>query len=107
MGNLATVGETEFAAEVLQSPIPVLVDFFAVWCNPCKMMAPIVDQLAQDFAGKVKFVQVDIDQSPKLAEEYGVQGVPTFILFKGGQPTGKMTGARPRDNLLAAIRALI
>lgn len=104
---MATVGEAEFQAQVLQSTVPVLVDFFAVWCGPCKMMAPIVDQLAHDFAGKVKFVQVDIDQSPRLAEEYGVQGVPTFILFKGGQVAGKMTGARPRDNLLQAIRALI
>lgn len=100
------MGDTEFETEVLQSPLPVLVDFFAVWCGPCKAMAPIVDQLAQDFAGKVKFVQVDIDKSPGLAGQYGVQGVPTFILFKGGQPVGKMVGARPRDNLLQVIRTL-
>ena len=99
MAEIAKVGESAFQQEVLESTKPVLVDFTAVWCQPCKMLEPIVKQLAADWGDKVKFFKLDVDDSPQVAMDYQVMGVPTLMLFKGGQPVERVTGYQPKDRL--------
>ena len=82
------LSSSDFDEEVLKSDIPVLVDFFADWCGPCKMMAPIVEQLATEYTGKLKVGQVNVDDNPDLAGKYGVMSIPTFIIFKNGEIVG-------------------
>ena len=93
------VNETTFQKEVLDEVQPVLVDFTAVWCGPCKMLDTVVKQLADEWDGKVKVVKLDVDNSPGKAMEYQVMGVPTLILFHGGQPVERVTGYQPKDRL--------
>lgn len=95
------ISSTEFQSKVLQAAEPVLVDFFATWCGPCKMLAPTLDAVAAEVAGRAKVYKVDVDQSPDVAAQYGVMSVPTLILFKGGQPVKQMVGAQPKPALLA------
>lgn len=99
MANLTAVSESDFAQEVLQSDSPVLVDFTAVWCSPCKLLNPIVEQLAGEWQGKVKVVKLDIDDNPNIVMDYMVMGVPTLILFKNGQPAHRMTGFKPKEKV--------
>lgn len=87
------VSDATFEAEVLKSAEPVLVDFFAEWCGPCKAMAPALDQVAKELAGKVKVVKVDVDQNPGVTGTYGIRAMPTLILFKGGKVAAQHTGA--------------
>lgn len=89
----ALVSDKTFDAEVLQASEPVLVDFFAEWCGPCKAMAPAVDQLAAELQGKVKIVKIDVDQSPNITTKYGIRAMPTLIVFKNGQVAGQHVGA--------------
>ena len=98
--DIAKVSEATFQSEVLQAASPVLVDFTAVWCGPCKMLEPIVKQLAADWAGKVQVVKLDVDDNPNLALQYQVMGVPTLILFKQGQPVERTTGYQPKERLV-------
>ena len=97
------VNESTFQKEVLESDIPVLVDFFATWCGPCKMLAPVIDELAASYAGKVKVCKVDIDQSMNLAAKYQVQAVPTLAFFKNGQLAEVSVGALPKAALTAKM----
>jgi thioredoxin 1 len=99
MTDVAHVSEATFQLEVLESSLPVLVDFTAVWCGPCKMLDPILKQLAQDWEGKIKVFKLDVDDSPQLAMDYQVMGVPTLMLFKGGRPVERVTGYQPKDRL--------
>ena len=99
MSEISHVSESDFQDEVLGFPQPVLVDFTAVWCGPCKMLDPVVKQLAQDWTGKVKVVKLDVDHNPNLAIQYQVMGVPTLMLFKAGQPIERVTGDQPKDRL--------
>ena len=99
MTDVAHLSEATFQIEVLESSLPVLVDFTAVWCGPCKMLDPLVKQLAQEWEGKVKVVKLDVDDSPQLAMDYQVMGVPTLMLFKGGRPVERVTGYQPKDRL--------
>jgi thioredoxin 1 len=101
MAELAHVNADNFQAEVLNSVQPVVVDFTAVWCGPCKMLDPVVKQLAQDWDGKVKVVKLDVDDSPELAMQYQVMGVPTLMLFVNGQPSQRINGYQPKDRILA------
>lgn len=87
------VSDTTFDTEVLKSAEPVLVDFFAEWCGPCKAMAPALDQIASEMKGKVKVVKVDVDQNPGITTKYGIRAMPTLMLFKGGQVAGQHVGA--------------
>ena len=87
------VSDSTFEQEVLKSSEPVLVDFFAEWCGPCKAMAPALEQIAQEMQGKVKVVKLDVDQNPKVTSEYGIRAMPTLLLFKNGQVAAQHTGA--------------
>jgi thioredoxin 1 len=107
MGDLAHVSEANFQQEVLEAGLPVLVDFTAVWCGPCKMIDPIVSQLAVEWAGKVKVVALDVDDNPDLAMQYQVMGVPTLMLFINGQPSQRVSGYQPKDRIVAKFKPMI
>ncbi len=100
MTEVKYVNEGDFQEEVLKAEAPVLVDFTAGWCQPCKMIDPLVKQLAQDWDGKVKVVKLDADQNPNIMMKYGVLGIPTLMLFKGGQVTERLTGYQSKDKLV-------
>jgi len=95
--------DANFEAEVLQSPIPVLVDFWAAWCGPCRMVAPVVDKIASDHKGKLKVVKVDVDANMASAERYGVMSIPTLMVFKGGKAVETVIGAVPEAKLAEAV----
>ena len=95
------ISSADWSAKVLDAAEPVLVDFFATWCGPCKMMAPTVDEIAAEKAGSASVYKIDIDENPDIAQRYGVMSIPTFIVFKGGEPVAKTLGAQPKDALLA------
>jgi thioredoxin 1 len=101
MSDPINVTEDTFQTEVLDSPDPVLVDFSAVWCGPCKMIDPIVKQLAGEWEGKVKVVKIDADQNPNILMQYSVLGIPTLLFFKGGEIKERITGYLPKDKLVA------
>ena len=97
------VTKENFAAEVESSETPVLLDFWASWCGPCRMLAPVVEELAGEFEGKVKFGKVNVDEQPELAMRYGVQSIPTLILFRGGEPVNASVGVVPADSIRAML----
>lgn len=103
MPAYTTVDSSTFAAEVLQADQPVLVDFFATWCGPCKMLAPILEQIAEERAGRLKVCKLDIDESGDIAARYAIMSVPTLLLFKGGEVVEKSVGMKPKASLLAVI----
>ncbi len=92
-----------FEKEVLNSEVPVLVDFFATWCGPCKMMSPIVEELAKEMKGKAKVYKVDTDEEQNLAIKYGIMSIPTFIVFRNGEPVGKAVGMRDKEELVKLL----
>lgn len=102
-GNTLSVNELNFEQVVIQSDVPVLVDFTATWCGPCRQIAPLVDQLATEYSGKAKVTKVDIDESPNIATRFGIRGVPTLLVFKGGQQVGQHVGAAPKSAIAALI----
>ena len=100
MAKLLEITEDNFEAEVLQSDLPVLIDFGATWCGPCKMLDPIVEELAVELQGRVKVVHVDIDHNQDITVQYSVMGVPTLMLIKNGEPKERMTGYKPKNKIL-------
>lgn len=96
------VSDANFEQEVLKSSEPVLVDFFAEWCGPCKAMAPALDEVAQDMAGKVKITKIDVDENPEITNKYQIQAMPTLILFKDGEVAARHTGALVQKSKLEA-----
>jgi len=102
--NTQEFNDLNFDQEVIKSDIPVLVDFSATWCGPCKAIAPLVDQLAGEYTGKIKVGTIDIDDSPGIAQRYGIRGVPTLYIFKGGEVVGKLVGAAPKQNIAALMQ---
>lgn len=103
MAELNYVTQDTFQAEVVNSAEPVLVDVTAVWCAPCRMVEPIVKELAQEWQGKVKVVKLDADENPSLLMEYGILGIPTLMFFKGGKLQERLTGFQPKDKLMAKL----
>ncbi len=101
MSVITQINEDVFQSEVLEASTPVLVDFSAVWCGPCKMLDPVVKELASEWGERVKVVKIDVDHNPRLAMQYGVMGVPTLILFKNGEPAVRLTGYQPKKRLEA------
>ena len=97
------VTDASFKSDVLESPIPVLVDYWAEWCGPCKMIAPILDDVARDYNGRLKVAKLNIDENPKTPGEYGIRGIPKLILFKGGNVEATKVGALSKSQLTAFI----
>ncbi len=97
------VSDTTFESEVLQSTQPVVVDFWAEWCGPCRQIAPALEELAQELEGKVKIVKVNVDENPGISAKYGIRGIPTLLMFKGGQVAAQKVGAQPKNHLKAWI----
>ncbi len=93
------VTDSSFAQDVEKSDLPVLVDFWAPWCGPCRMVGPVVESLSQEFAGKVKFVKVNVDDNPAIAQKFDISGIPALLFFKGGQQIDSIVGAVPKANL--------
>lgn len=101
------VTEKNFEAEVLKSPVPVLVDFWAEWCGPCRMIGPIIDEVANELNGKLKVVKVNVDEASELAAQHNVMSIPTLLVFKQGAVAAQMVGAMPKDRLLAKLKPVI
>jgi thioredoxin 1 len=105
--NILVLTQETFAAEVLQSPVPVLVDFWAEWCGPCKMIAPILDELSDEYEGRVKIAKVNIDEQQGIAAEYGIRAIPTLLLFDKGQVADQIVGLRSKRDLKASFDRLV
>jgi thioredoxin 1 len=103
MGHAAEFTDAGFDADVLQSDHPVLVDFWAPWCGPCRQIAPLIDELAQQYAGAVKIGKVNVDENPELATQYGINAIPTLLLFKGGKIVERFQGVPPRTRLESVL----
>ena len=99
MAHPIDITDDSFNAEVVQSDTPVLVDFWAEWCGPCKMIAPIVEELAEEFGDKIKFTKLDVDTNPQSAMNFGIRGIPTLLIFNGGKPVETVVGAVPKSVL--------
>ena len=99
MSKPVPINDSDFEQEVLQAEKPVLLDLWASWCRPCLMIAPIVEELAEEYDGKVNFFKMDIDQNPKTPSRYNVMSIPTLLIFKGGEPVSHMVGVRPKGEL--------
>ncbi len=99
LANIVEVTEQNFAEEVLAGDLPVFVDFWAVWCGPCRMIAPVFEELSQEYAGKIKFVKVNVDENTEPVGTYGIMSIPTLMLFKDGKPMETLVGVQPADRL--------
>ena len=107
MGKALELNADNFKSEVIESDIPVLVDFWATWCGPCRMVGPIVEELAEDYAGKAKITKVNTEENSALAGEYGVISIPTLLIFKGGQPVDQIIGAVPKNVIAQKLDAVL
>ena len=103
MAKPTAVTDANFEQEVLNSDTPVLVDFWAEWCGPCKAIAPVVDELAEEYAGKVKFTKLDVDSNPQTPMNYGIRGIPALLIFDGGTVAKQVVGAVPKSALKKSI----
>jgi thioredoxin 1 len=107
MATITQVGDDNFEAEVLRSGLPVLIDFWAPWCGPCKSIAPIIEELAREYEGRLKVAKLNVDENPATPSRYGVRGIPNLIILKGGAVKEQLVGAVPKSRLVDAIeRAL-
>jgi thioredoxin 1 len=104
--NVKLIKEGEFDAEVVQSPLPVVVDFYATWCGPCKMLSPLLDELAGPLTNRVKFVKINVDEAPGLSQRFAIQAIPTLIFFKNGNVADKLIGLPSRDTLKTRLDSL-
>jgi len=107
MSKPVEIEEATFKEKVLEAETPVLVDFWAPWCAPCRMVAPVVEELAEEYDGKVSFFKVNVDNNPRIAGQYGVMSIPTLILFKAGQPVTNVVGFRPKAELKKSLDAAL
>lgn len=107
MSKPIVVDDSNFDQAVLKSETPVLVDFWAPWCRPCLMLAPILDELAQDYSGKLTIARMDVDQSPKTASSYRIMSIPTMLLFKEGKPISNIVGFKPKEELKQDLDAAL
>jgi thioredoxin 1 len=105
--NVKHVSEAEFDTEVTQSALPVIVDFYATWCGPCRQLAPTMDSLAEQYAGKIKFVKVNVDESPKLAQKFQVEGIPMLVFLQQGKTAGTSVGLVAKEDLILRLDSLL
>ena len=103
MSKPVPINDSEFEQKVLQAEKPVLIDFWAPWCRPCLMVAPIVDELADEYEGRVNFVKMDVDQNPLTASKYGIMSIPTLLIFKNGEPVSHIVGLRSKGDLKKSL----
>ena len=103
MANVCDVTDATFEAEVLKANIPVLVDFWAPWCGPCRAVAPVVEEIATEYIGKLKVLKLNTDENPKTAQSYRISGIPSLMVFKNGQPVEQVVGAVPKSTLSSAV----
>ena len=101
------ITDATFASEVLESDIPVVVDFWADWCLPCKKIAPVLEEISEEMAGKIKIVSIDIDQNPTTVSEQGIRSAPTLKIFKNGEPVDEIIGAKPKSTLVEKFEAVL
>jgi thioredoxin 1 len=107
MAHPITITDSNFSAEVLESDVPVLVDFWASWCSPCKMIAPIVEDLTTEYEGRVKVGKVDVDANPVTPGMFGIMSIPTLMIFRGGKATDRIVGYQPKPALKARLEAVL
>lgn len=107
MTKPVSIDDTNFDQVVLQADKPVLVDLWATWCAPCRMVAPILDELAEEYNGKINFVKVDVDHNPEIAARYGIMSIPTLLIIKNGEPVSNIVGVRPKAELKRALDAAL
>ncbi len=107
MANIFTISDADFDLEVLHSNIPVLVDFWAPWCGPCKMVAPTVEAMAEEYDGRLKVCKLNVDDNPATASTYGIMGIPTVAVFKDGKVVQKIVGALPRETMKRKVEAAL
>ncbi|MDP4651021.1 MAG: thioredoxin TrxA [Haliea sp.] len=105
--HIVHVSDASFDADVLSADLPVLVDFWAEWCGPCKMIAPVLDEIASEYAGKLKVCKVDVDANPDIPPKFGIRGIPTLILFKGGSAEATKVGALSKSQLIEFIKEVV
>ena len=107
MAAITQVGDVTFEAEVIRSNLPVLIDFWAPWCGPCKSIAPVIEELARQYEGKLKVAKLNVDENPVTPSRYGVRGIPNLILLKGGAVKEQMVGVVPKSRLVDAIEKVL
>ncbi len=103
-GHVGEVLDSSFDSDVISAELPTIVDFWAPWCPPCKSLAPILDDVASEYAGKVKILKMNVDDNPRTPSKYGVRGIPNLLFFKGGQVVEQIVGFMPKDQLVTAIK---
>jgi thioredoxin 1 len=107
MSNAVAVTSSDFESEVLKSDVPVLVDFWAVWCGPCKLVAPHVDALAQEYAGRLKVMKVNVDEEPEISGKYGIMSIPTLLFFKDGKVANQIVGAASKGAIVNVLESVL
>jgi thioredoxin 1 len=107
MSDLLAITESNFVNQVIKSEIPVLIDFWAVWCGPCKMVSPIVEELAKEYKGKLKVAKCDVDSNQSIAIKYGIRSIPTLLIFKDGEVVEQIVGAVPKQHIAAKVDVVI
>jgi thioredoxin 1 len=107
MATIVHVGDDNFEAEVLRSDVPVLIDFWAPWCGPCKSIAPVIEELARDYEGRLKVAKLNVDENPLTPSRYAVRGIPNLLILKGGAVKDQIVGAVPKSRLVQAIESVL
>ncbi|HEY2386295.1 MAG TPA: thioredoxin [Candidatus Binatia bacterium] len=107
MSDVQSISDDQFQSEVLQASTPVLIDFWAPWCGPCRTIGPVVEQLAGEYSGRLKVVKMNVDDNPRTPAQFGVRGIPNLIIFKGGEVKEQIVGAVPKAHLVKAIDKVV